>query len=150
MTPRRGSPWGLVISLGIGVFIGGFDQTFVVPVLGRILRDFKIPIDQFGQAAWIINGYLLGYTVAMPLMGRIADVYGHRRVFAAAICIFMGGSALVAVSPNLPAMAAARAITALGGGALVPIALAMTADVLPERRRPVGLSSISVLDDASS
>ena len=50
------------------MFVGGFDQTFVVPVLSRILGDLDIAVDEFGQAAWIVNGYLLGYAVA--LLGR--------------------------------------------------------------------------------
>ncbi|MGD9894100.1 MAG: MFS transporter [Dehalococcoidia bacterium] len=146
----RSSPWALVIALGVGVFIGGFDQTFIVPVLATILDDLRIPINEFGKASWIINGYLLGYTVAMPLMGRIADVYGHLRVFVIGLLIFMGGSVLVAVAPNLTTLSIARALTALGGGALVPVALAIAAERLPSRQRPMGLSAISVLDDASS
>jgi MFS family permease len=140
----------MVISLGMGVFVGGFDQTFVVPVLSRILNDFSIPIHELGKASWVLNGYLLGYTVAMPLMGRVADVYGHLRVFVAGLAVFMAGSMLVALSPNLTTMALARALTALGGGALVPVSLAIAADALPARQRPLGLSTISVLDDASS
>lgn len=147
---RPKGAWPLVIALGIGVFVGGFDQTFVVPVLATILSDLRIPINEFGKASWIINGYLLGYTVAMPLMGRIADVYGHLRVFVIGLLIFMGGSVLVAVAPNLTTLSIARAITALGGGALVPVALAIAAERLPQRQRPLGLSAISVLDDASS
>jgi MFS family permease len=147
---RFSSPWLLVIALGIGVFVGGFDQTFVVPVLAQILSDLDITIDNFGSASWIINGYLLGYTVAMPLMGRIADVYGHFRVFVASLLVFMGGSVLVALAPNLALLTAARAVTALGGGALVPVALAIAANRLPPRRRPLAMSSISMLDDASS
>ena len=145
-----GSPWLLVTALGAGVFVGGFDQTFVVPVLSRMVSDLKIPINEFGKASWIINGYLLGYTVAMPLMGRIADVYGHLRVFVIGLLIFMGGSVLVALAPDLLTLTLARAVTALGGGALVPVSLAIAADTLPGRQRPLGLSSISVLDDASS
>jgi MFS family permease len=147
---RSRSPWLLVIALGLGVFVGGFDQTFVVPVLSTILSDLNITVDQFGKASWIINGYLLGYTVAMPLMGRVADVYGHLRVFVISLLIFMGGSVLVALSPNLTMLTLARAVTALGGGALVPVALAIAADRLPPHARPLGLSAISVLDDASS
>ncbi len=144
------TPWLLVVSLGMGVFVGGFDQTFVVPILSEMLRELDIPISEFGRASWIINGYLLGYTVAMPLMGRIADVYGQFRVFVIGLLIFMGGSVLVALSPNLLSLTAARAITALGGGALVPVALAIVAGNLPDRRRPLGLSTVSMLDDASS
>lgn len=147
---RARSPWTLVIALGMGVFVGGFDQTFVVPVLSNIVNDLGISIHEFGKASWIINGYLLGYCVAMPLMGRIADVYGHLRVYIAGLLIFMLGSVLVALSPNLTALTIARALTAVGGGALVPVAMAIAADTLPAGRRPLGLSTISVLDDASS
>lgn len=147
-TPR--GAWALLIALGMGVFVGGFDQTFVVPVLASILSDLETPISEFGRASWIINGYLLGYTVAMPLMGRIADVYGHLRVFVIGLLIFMLGSVAVALAPNLWSLTAARAVTALGGGALVPVALAIAAERLPPARRPLGLSTISVLDDAST
>ncbi|MFN8556550.1 MAG: MFS transporter [Dehalococcoidia bacterium] len=146
----RRAGWLLVVALGIGVFVGGFDQTFVVPVLARMLADLDIPINEFGRASWIINGYLLGYTVAMPLMGRVADVYGRLRVFLLGLLIFAAGSVLVALAPNLLTLALARAVTALGGGALVPVALAIAADTLPRHQRPLGLSSISVLDDAST
>lgn len=144
------SPWVLVIALGMGVFVGGFDQTFVVPVLSRILRDFDVPIDEFGRSSWIVNGYLLGYVAALPLMGRVADVYGYMRVFVGALSVYMAASMAVALSPNLEVMAVARAVTALGGGALVPIALAVAAQSLDSHRRPLGLSAVSMADDSSS
>lgn len=147
---RLGSPWLLIVALGVGVFVGGFDQTFVVPVLGDMLRDLGIRVDQFGQTSWILNGYLLGYIVAMPLMGRIADVYGHFRVIIISLLIFMAGSVLVAFSTDIVTLTLARMVTALGGGALVPVSLAITAERLPVRRRPLGLASISVLDDMSN
>ena len=144
------SAWPLVIALGLGVFVGGFDQTFVVPVLAEMLGDLDIAVDQLEQASWILNGYLLGYTVALPLMGRVADVHGHFRVFAAGVLIFAGGSVLVALAPNLTVLTIARAVTALGGGALVPVALAVAAHALPRSQRTLGLGAISTLDDASS
>lgn len=147
---RLGSPWLLIVALGVGVFVGGFDQTFVVPVLGDMLRDLGIRVDQFGQTSWIINGYLLGYIVAMPLMGRIADVYGHFRVIIISLVIFMAGSVLVAFSTDIVTLTLSRMVTALGGGALVPVSLAIAAERLPEQRRPLGLASISVLDDVSN
>lgn len=150
LTALGGSPWMLVIALGMGVFVGGFDQTFVVPVLSTILRDFDVPIDEFGTASWTVNGYLLGYVSALPLMGRVADVHGYLRVFVGALAVYMVASVAVALSPNLEAMAAARAATAVGGGALVPVALAVAAQSLGERQQPLGLSAVSMADDGSS
>ncbi len=142
--------WPIVIALGLGVFIGGFDQTFVVPVLGDMLGDLDIAVDQLEQASWILNGYLLGYTVALPLMGRLADVHGHYRIFVVGMVIFMGGSVVVALAPDITLLSFARAITALGGGALVPVGLAIATHSLPTRQRTMGIGAISTLDDASS
>ncbi|MGE0569605.1 MAG: MFS transporter [Dehalococcoidia bacterium] len=145
-----GSPWALLVALGMGVFVGGFDQTFIVPVLSSVLRDFDVPLDDFGSASWTINGYLLGYVAALPLMGRVADVHGYGRVFIAALVVYMVASVAVALSPNLQFMALARAVTAVGGGALVPVALGVASQSLSERQRPLGLSAISIADDGSS
>ena len=144
------SAWPVVIALGLGVFIGGFDQTFVVPVLTEMLGDLGVAVDELEQASWILNGYLLGYTVALPLMGRLADVHGHYRIFVIGMLIFMGGSVFVAFAPNITVLTIARAVTALGGGALVPVGLAIAAHALPGSQRTIGLGSISTLDDASS
>ncbi|MYH68211.1 MAG: MFS transporter, partial [Dehalococcoidia bacterium] len=139
-----------MIALGLGVFIGGFDQTFVVPVLTEMLGDLGVAVNELEQASWILNGYLLGYTVALPLMGRLADVHGHYRIFVIGMLIFMGGSVFVAFAPNITVLPIARAVTALGGGALVPVGLAIAAHALTGSQRTIGLGSISTLDDASS
>ena len=142
--------WPVVVALGFGVFIGGFDQTFVIPVLTTMLGDLNVAIDELDQASWILNGYLLGYTVALPLMGRLADVHGHYRIFVVGMLIFMGGSVIVALAPNLAILTVARAVTALGGGALVPVGLAIASHSLPQSQRTMGIAAISTLDDASS
>jgi MFS family permease len=147
---RLGSPRWLVLALGFGVFFAGFDQTFVVTILPDMMADLDIPVDQFGRAAWIVNGYLLGYTVAMPLMGRVADVFGHVRVYTVAVAIFIFGSILVATAPNLTVLTVARAIQAIGGGAVVPISMAIIADTLPVSRRALAVGVVAALDDASS
>lgn len=147
---RLKSPVWLILALGLGVFFAGFDQTFVVTILPNMMDDLGIRVDNFGRAAWIVNGYLLGYTIALPLMGRIADVFGHVRVYAAAIGIFVLGSALVATAPTLEILTIGRVVQAIGGGALVPISMAIAADVLPVGRRALAVGAIAALDDTSS
>ena len=61
----------------------------------------------------------------MPLTGCLSDVYGRVRMFQAALVVFSIGSALVALAPNLPWVVSARVLQAAGGGATVPIGLAM-------------------------
>lgn len=147
---RRPNPTLLILTLGMGIFVGGFDQTFIVTVLPDIIDDVDLTVGEFGLLAWIINGYLLGYTVAMPLMGRLADLVGRVRVYILALIIYMVGSLGVALAPGLWWIVAFRAVSAVGGGALVPIAMAIAADTLAHDRRPLAIGTLSALDDTSS
>src|SRR5690606_32201740 len=88
------STWLLLLA-GAGVFLAADDQTSVVAVLPAMIDDVGLTQDEFFRAAWIVNAYILGYIVAMPLMGRIADAYGRGRIFSAALLLFCAGSAWV-------------------------------------------------------
>src|SRR3990172_7903745 len=129
----------LLAAVGFAVFLGALDQTVVVTLLEPILNGVDVPLGEFYRAAWVINGYILGYVVAMPLMGRIADVYGHARIFLLALFVFLVGSLWVSASQSLNMLIVARAVQAVGGGALVPVSMAIVADHVPVARRAVGL-----------
>ncbi|MHB9150530.1 MAG: MFS transporter [Thermoleophilia bacterium] len=123
----------LVVLCG-AVFLAALDQTMVVTVLPAIMKTLHIPYTKLDDAAWIVTGYLLGYTVAMPLFGRLADVRGRRLMFVAALVVFALGSVLCVVADGLRWLVAARVIQAAGGGALVPVAMVVAVDLLPGRR----------------
>jgi EmrB/QacA subfamily drug resistance transporter len=136
---RALSPNWLLAAVGFAVFLGAMDQMVVVTLLEPIMNGVNVPVDEFYRGAWVINGYILGYVVAMPLMGRIADVYGHSRIFVLALIVFLIGSLWVSACQSLNMLIVARAVQALGGGALVPVAMAIVADYLPLERRAMGL-----------
>src|SRR5689334_4351265 len=83
------------------VFLTALDQTVVVTALPQIITDLQIPPLQLDRAAWIISAYLLGYIIAMPLMGRVSDIYGRRRVFIICLSIFALGSLFCGLAPIL-------------------------------------------------
>jgi MFS family permease len=130
------------------VFFAADDQTSVVAVLPDMVDDVGLSQDEFYRAAWIVNGYILGYVVAMPLMGRIADAYGRGRVFALALLLFCAGSAWVAVSSGLTMLSIARAVQAIGGGAVVPVSMALVMQIASPGRRALGLGAMAAASEA--
>lgn len=148
--PSAGRARWLLFVVAAGVFIAADDQTSVVTVLPLMIPDLDITADEFYRSSWIINGYLLGYLVALPLMGRVADVYGPGRIYAAAMLIFMIGSALVAAGPAFGSVVAARALQAVGGGAVVPVAMAIVVRELPPGARAAGLGGIAAAAEAGA
>ena len=86
----------------------------------------------------------------MPLAGRLSDVYGRVRMFQAALVVFSIGSALVAVAPNFHWVVFARVLQAFGGGATVPIGLAMAVATVAPERRGIALGLVAASAEAGS
>ena len=146
----------------LGVFIAADDQTVIVTVLPEIMLDLRVQINELDRASWTITGYLLGYVAAMPLVGRMSDVWGHRNVYVVSMLVFLVGSVGAALTTRLdwifdtPALdwlgvgglewfVAARVLQAVGAGALVPISIAIVGDLFPSERRgvPLGIMGAS-------
>lgn len=144
------SAYALLLLTGSGVFVASLDQTVVVTALPGIFLDVGLPVSDLDKGAWIVTGYLIGFTAAMPLVGRISDIYGHGRVYTAAMLVFMGGSALVAVADGLTYIVLARVVQAVGGGALVPAAIAIVYDAFPENRRGVAIGAIAAIAEGGA
>lgn len=153
----------------VAVFITALDQTVVVTALPQIITDLQVPITQLDHAAWIISAYLLGFIVVMPLMGRVSDLHGRRRIFLLCLFIFGTGSILCGLapilgqlfdisflsllhidtsSPGLVWLVAARLIQAIGGGAVVPVAMAIAGDFYGEERRGLALGIVGAITEA--
>jgi MFS family permease len=131
-----------MVALCAAVFVAALDQTMVLTVMPSIMRSLYIDVRNLNDAGWIITAYLLGYTIAMPLFGRLADVWGRRPTTILALALFMVGSALCVFLQRLDLFVAARVVQAAGGGALVPIAMAAAADMFPLARRALVLGII--------
>ncbi|HEX5546913.1 MAG TPA: MFS transporter [Ktedonobacterales bacterium] len=181
------------LALGVvclAVFLTALDQTVVVTALVSMIDDVGVPITQPDRAAWIVSGYLLGYVIAMPLMGRISDIFGRRRIFAICLVIFglgslgcalapqlgssiapdtttLGGAVLTPLynvvqalvtplgqlgidtsAPGLDILVASRFIQAVGGGALVPVAMAVAGDLFGGTRRGLALGLVGAVTEA--
>jgi MFS family permease len=164
----------LIIALiSLPIFIGALDLTVVSAVLPHVIYDLEIPLQTgLDDAAWLVSGYLLAYSVAMTFMGRLSDLYGRRQVYLLALVIFGLGSYLVAVGETWPTrlgiqayylfgagrpdpsrvalniLIVARMIQAFGGGAMVPVGMALAGDLYPPGQRAKALGVIAAVDTA--
>jgi len=165
---------GVVLALiSIPIFIGALDLTVVSAVLPHVIVDLEIPLQTgLDDAAWMVTGYLLVYSISMTFMGRLSDLYGRRRVYLIALGIFAFGSYLVAVAHTWPTqlvlrvsymfvsgrldvsyvtlyvLIAARMIQAFGAGTMVPVGMALVGDIFPMSRRARYLGLIAAVDTA--
>jgi EmrB/QacA subfamily drug resistance transporter len=141
-----------LLVLCLGIFLAAVDQTVVVTVLPDIIDTLQGGFSSSGveRAGWIVTAYLFGYAVVLPLMGRVADRYGHRLTYSLALGIFTIGSLLCAVSWSLFGLVGFRALQAVGGGALVPITMAVVGHQFPEKRRALALGIIGAAGEAGA
>lgn len=140
----RSDALALLAVLGAGVFLAGLELMITAVALPAIVIDLA-DWTRLREASWIINGYLLVYVVTMPLAGRVADLWGTRRLFLLALAVFTVGSALAGRAQSLEELVAARLVQAAGGGALVPVATAAASHLFDGRARPRALGVVGAL-----
>ena len=97
--------------LMLGLFLAALDQTIVATALPKIVGD----LGGVDQLVWVVVAYLLATTASTPLWGKLADLYGRRSMFLAAITIFLIGSAVCGASQNMGQLVVARAVQGIGG-----------------------------------
>ena len=146
---QRNIPPPLILAITcVGIFIAALDQTVIYGALADMMPDLRLTVLDLDRAAWIVVGYLIGYTFAMPLMAKVSDVYGHSQIYILSLLVFIVGSIFVALAPNFEWIIAARIIQAIGGGAMVPIAMAIAADIFPKGSRAIPLGIIGGVVEA--
>src|SRR5439155_125230 len=128
------------------VLIAALDLTVIATLLPKVVFDLGINAAEIDRYAWIVSGYLLAYLVTIPVMGRVSDLAGRRPVFFVALGLFALGSVWCVLARGLVPLIAARMLQGFGGGALVPVTLALAADLLPPRRRAAAVGAIGAAD----
>jgi EmrB/QacA subfamily drug resistance transporter len=121
----------VVVGAMLAMFLAALDQTIVAPALPPIARD----LGDFALISWIVTAYLLTATCVTPIVGKLSDLYGRRRVLAACLLIFMASSVLCALAPSMGWLIVGRALQGIGGGGLIPLAHTIIADVVAPRER---------------
>jgi EmrB/QacA subfamily drug resistance transporter len=136
--------WAVLAFASLGVLLGGAELMVVAIALPSIVADFGGWSD-LARVSWIVNAYLLAYVVAMPLAGRGADLWGARRLYVVALVLFVVGSAGAGVArvagpeEGLTWLIVARVVQGFGGGALVPLSMALASHLFTGRSRAAAL-----------
>ena len=125
--------------LMLALLIAAMDSTIVgtaLPTIGGELGNFSL-------YPWVFSGYLLTATTTVPLWGRLADLYGRKRVLMAGMAIFVGASVLCGSAHSMLALVLFRGLQGVGAGCLQPVTLTVVGDMFPmaQRARIQGLFS---------
>ncbi|MEG6588406.1 MFS transporter [Paenibacillus barengoltzii] len=114
MAKRSSQFWALFL-FSIGVFMAQLDNGIISAALTTINRSFDVSAN---WGAWGITIYTLGLAISLPIVGKLSDRYGRKKLFIVEIALFGIGSLLVALSPSFGFYLFARVVQALGGGGI--------------------------------
>jgi len=121
----------VLFGLMAGMFLSALDQS----VVGTAMRTIADDLNGLSAQAWVTTAYLITSTIATPIYGKLGDIFGRRKLFIAAISIFIFGSVICGFANSMYELAAFRAIQGIGAGGLFALALTILADIVPPRDR---------------
>jgi EmrB/QacA subfamily drug resistance transporter len=121
----------ILVSLMLTMFLAALDQTIVATALPTIGHQFL----DVTNLSWVITAYLLASTAVAPVFGTLSDIYGRRAMIITGLGLFIVGSVLCALAPNMATLIAARGVQGLGGGGILPVVQTVISDVIAPRER---------------
>ncbi|MFN8663330.1 MAG: MFS transporter [Thermomicrobiales bacterium] len=135
-----------VIAALLAVLLGALDLTIISTILPVMITDLRVNAADIDRYVWVVNSYLLTYILAIPVFGRVSDLVGRTPAFLGSLALFATGSLWCAMASDLPSMIAGRAVQGAGGGALLPVTMALIGDVLPVGHRSSALGVVGAVD----
>jgi len=142
-TEVKKTHFGLIMATYLlGIFMGAIDTGIVTPARTVIQNDFMVG-DKAG--IWMITIYTLAYAASIPVMGKLADKLGRKYVYLTSILLFGTGSLFCGLSQNIGGfqlLLIARAVQAIGGGGILPVATAEFGTTFPKEKRGMALGLV--------
>jgi NTE family protein len=127
----------------LGFFLAFLDATIVNIAFPDIAESF--PETDIAGLSWILNAYNVVFAAFLLPFGRIADVFGRRRIFLVGLALFTGGSLLCALAWSVESLVAFRVVQALGAAAMVPAGLALVLHGFEAEQRSHAVALISAI-----
>jgi EmrB/QacA subfamily drug resistance transporter len=123
--------WMVVIAVDMAMALAALDNT----VVGTAMPTVVASLGGLSLFSWVFSIYLLTSTAALPLFGRLSDLFGRRNMFLVAVWIFTGASALCGLAHSMVFLIAARAIQGIGAGGTFALAQAVFGEIFPAHER---------------
>jgi EmrB/QacA subfamily drug resistance transporter len=120
--------------LMLALLLAALDQTIVSTALLTIVNDLN-PSKGSAEMPWVVTAYMLASTAVAPIYGKLADLFGPKKIFIFAIILFLAGSALSGMSANMTELIAFRAVQGLGGGGLMALVFTIIGQVVTPAER---------------
>jgi EmrB/QacA subfamily drug resistance transporter len=129
--------WVIFAVVSMALLMGSIDQTIVATALPRLQHDLHTTVNWSG---WTITAYQLGAVLTLPVAGRVADLYGRKKVFMICVVIFTASSLACGLSDSIYMLVPLRAVQAIGGGAFMPSASGIVSESFgKDRDRAIGM-----------
>ncbi|ORY99030.1 major facilitator superfamily domain-containing protein [Syncephalastrum racemosum] len=123
------------------MFMVSLNATVVAPAINIIATDLDAAQDQ----TWIATAYLVAMNSTQPLAGKFSDIFGRKPLVLLGLPLFIFGSLINALSPNIQGLIAGRTVQGLGGGLLMSMLFIIVTDLVPPKSRPRFQSMLSVV-----
>lgn len=128
---KQGKPGLILTGLLLGILLSSLDQTITATAMPTVVEE----LGGLSLYSWVFSIYMLTSTTSMPIYGKLADLYGRKRMYITGMTFFLAGSALCGLAENMAQLIVFRGIQGLGAGALMPIAMTIVGDLYPPERR---------------
>ncbi|MFE2145896.1 DHA2 family efflux MFS transporter permease subunit [Streptomyces sp. NPDC059456] len=132
MRKWAGNPWAVLVTVSLGFFMTLLDLTIVNIAVPAMIDALGATLD---QTLWVVSGYALVLAVLLITAGRLGDLWGPRRLFAAGVVVFTLASVACGLAPGAGPLIAARGLQGLGAALLAPQTMALIVSVFPAQRR---------------
>ncbi len=129
--PEKNKLWLVVAGLMLTTFLAALDGSIVSTAMPTITGQ----LGGFNLYSWVFSIYLLTSTVTVPIYGKLADLFGRKRVLLVGIGLFLLGSALCGYSQDMLQLVLFRGLQGIGGGAILPVAVTILGDLFPLEQR---------------
>jgi EmrB/QacA subfamily drug resistance transporter len=121
----------VTVAAMLGMFLAAIDQTAVGTAMPTITRA----LGGLALYSWVFAAYQIAFVTTTPIFGRLADLYGRKRIYLIGILGFVGASVLCGLAQRMDQLVLFRLLQGVGGGAVLPIALTIIADLYPIEQR---------------